>query len=271
MNDLHPFDHAMRLDDLGDGRRRGHTSPAYANMVGPFGGVIAAVMLRAPMDDPAAQGEPTALTVNYCGPIADGPFEIASRAVRTNRSNQHWTMALAQGDDTLATGTAVFAHRRDVWGHAQATMPEAPAAATVARADTTRRLPWTQRYDMRFVSGPLPDLTIGQQPGADPTTLGWYADDPPRPLDYPSLAAMCDAFFPRIYMRRPRFVPIGTVSLTIYFHATRATLEAQSDRPVLGKAWANHFGHGIYDEHAEMWSDAGELLATAHQVVYYKE
>ena len=269
MTVVHPFDEAVRLEPLAPHRHRGATSPDYANMVGPFGGLIAATILQAPCIAAERQGDPTALTVNYCGPIADGAFEIESRVVRTNRSNQHWTIELHQGDDIAISASAVFATRRETWGHAEARRPDVPSPSTIERAATTQRPPWTRRYDMRFVKGLLPSIGEGTA-GADPVTWVWIADDPPRPLDFLSLTAICDAYFPRIFLRRPTWTPVGTVSLTIYFHADRAMLAAQGARPVLGIAWANHFGNGIFDEHVEVWSDDGRLLASAHQVVYYK-
>lgn len=270
MNSAHPLDLATFLEPIRDGRYRGSTSPDYANMVGPFGGTIAAVLLHAPSIAPERSGDPTALTVNFCGPIADGAFEIATRAVRTNRTNQHWSMELSQGGEIAATATAVFAKRRPTWRHTEARFPEVPAPATLERATNAWRPPWTRRYDMRFVRGALPPLADGL-PGAEPVTWLWLADEPPRPLDFTSLAAICDAFFPRIFLRRPQWTPAGTVSLTIYFHADASQLVRQADRPVLGMAWASHFGNGIFDEHVEVWSDDRELLASAHQVVYFKE
>ena len=41
----HPFDQAIALAASADGRYSGATSPAYANMVGPFGGITAATAL----------------------------------------------------------------------------------------------------------------------------------------------------------------------------------------------------------------------------------
>ena len=40
---------------------------------------------------------------------------------------------------------------------------------------------------------------------------------------------------------------------------------------MLGQTRASHFGRGYHDQSAEIWSDQGALLATSHQVVYYKE
>ena len=269
MTTSHAFDEATRLAALGDGRYRAHTAPDYANMVGPFGGIVAATVLQAPCIDPGRAGDPSAFTINFCGPIADGTYDIAARRVRDNRSNQHWSIEATQGDAVVVTATAVFATRRPGWTHTEDRSPAVPPAADIARADPTGRPPWTRRYDMRFVRGTMPSLGDAVE-GGETISHVWIADDPPRPLDYPSLAAICDAFFPRIFLRRPVWTPVGTVSLTIYFHADAASLAGQGDRPVLGVAWASHFGNGMFDEHAQVWSDDGRLLATAHQIVYYK-
>lgn len=260
----------MRLDPVEGDRYAGATSADYANMVGPFGGTIAAVLLNAPCVSPARRGDPAALTVNYCAPVADGGFTIDATPVRTNRSNQHWSIAMRQGDAIVATATAVFAARRDTWSRTEAEPPSVPPADSLERAPTVFRPPWTKRYDMRFVRGGAVALDA-DHPGETPTTWVWLADDPPRPLDFLSLTALADAFFPRIFVRRPRWTPIGTVSLTIYFHADAPALARQGERPVLGVAWSSRFGHGLFDEHAEVWSDSGDLLASAHQIVYYKD
>src|SRR5882757_4439671 len=112
---MHPFDTATLLESLPDGSFRGHTSPAYANMVGPFGGVTAACLLQAPMRHTARLGDPVALTVNFAAGLADGEFHVAARALRTNRSTQHWAIELSQGGEVAASATAVFALRRETW------------------------------------------------------------------------------------------------------------------------------------------------------------
>jgi len=78
-------------------------------------------------------------------------------------------------------------------------------------------------------------------------------------------------FFPRIFIRRRRFTPIGTVSLNAYFHADAALLAAQGDRHVLGCARGVAFRDGYFEQAAEVWSDSGALLASTQQLVYFKE
>ena len=95
-------------------------------------------------------------------------------------------------------------------------------------------------------------------------------DEPPRPLDYVSLAAICDTFVVKILQVRGDIPPVATVSLSSYFMADEAALARQGARPVLGVADARVFRHGFNDQSAEIWSDDGVLLAVSHQVVWFK-
>lgn len=266
---MHVFDAAIALaQDGGKDTYAGQTSTAYANMVGPFGGAISATLLNAIMSHPDRLGEPLSLTVHYAAPIADGRFSVHTRTVRTNRSTQHWFVELVQGDGVAAFATAVTAARRDTWGATDAVFPQVPAADSIPPAPAIPRAAWTASYEMRFVDGGL-NASEGSEPSS--LTRVWMRDQPLRPLDFQSLSAICDAFFPRIFVRRPKWVAAGTVALTTYFHADAAQLGEVGTRPVLGVARGLHFGKGFFDQSAEIWGEQGALLATSHQVVYYKE
>jgi len=193
--------------------------------------------------------------------------------VRTNRSTQHWTVELSQADpngDTgvVMTATAVTAARRETWSQNDTLMP------AVTLADASGRLKfsssaWTHRYDMRPVRGIIPQVWDGS--GTDSLTQLWVRDDPPRPLDFPALAAMSDVFYPRVWLRRATRVPAGTVSISTYFHADSKQLAQCGDGFLLGQAKAQAFRNGFFDQTAQLWSEAGVLLATSTQIVYYKE
>jgi hypothetical protein len=264
----HRFDAAIALTSTGDGMYTGSTHAGYGNMVGPFGGVIAAALLGAIMQHSQRLGDPLSLTVHFAAPIADGGYTVEAKAVRTNRTTQHWYVTLVQDDEVAAFATAVTAVRRDTWETLDAIFPAAPPSDTIAPMPAIARVAWTGSYEMRFVDG-LPGAP--DTPSESSESLLWMRDQPPRPLDFLSLAALCDAFFPRIFVRRPKWVPIGTVALTTYFHADAAQLAAQGSAPVLGRARALNFRQGFFDQTAEVWSATGDLLATTHQVVYYKE
>lgn len=268
---MHPFDAAVELKTTETDCFVGMTSPAYANMVGPFGGITSSLLLSAAFKHSACQGLPIALTVNFAAPIADGNIDVVARLVRTNRSTQHWLVEASQSGAVVALATAVFAERRTTWSQPEAPAPkDLPAPHELERLDTAGLPVWTQRYDMRFVHGEVSGGLDGVERSESYSCL-WVRDDPPRPMDFLSLAAVCDSFFPRIFLRRRRLMPVGTVSLTTYFHADMAMLAAQADSYALGVARALTFRNGFFDQSAQIWSFSGELLASAYQLVYYRD
>lgn len=266
----HPFDEAVVLSPLGENRWRGRTSPAYANMVGPFGGVTAAQALSSVLMHPQLLGDPVAMTVNFAAALADGEFEVTARPARTNRSTQHWVVEIQQAGQTVLTATVFTALRRDTWKAVEHQMPQVPRPADVANVGAPKRVEWVSRYEMRFIAGAFPGVWDGQDHGTSISRL-WLRDNPPRPFDFASLAALSDVFFPRIWRRRASPVPIGTVSMTVYFHAGKEQLAQAGAGYLLGQAQAQAFHDGYFDQTAQLWTEAGHLLATTHQVVYYKE
>lgn len=266
---IHSFDVAMQLDPVSDGVVRGRTTPAWANMVGPYGGITAAWFIRAIEQHPDRHGEPVALTVNFLAPMADGEFDISLRAVRTNRTNQHWILELAQDGDVKTTATAVFGTRRDAWSDTESTMPDAPTVEATPVSGLPDVIAWARNYEMRFVTGAAPSRGDDESESSE-TTL-WVRERPARPLDFPALTAMSDIFYPRIYRRRAKVVPAGTISLTVYFHVDGAQLTAQGSDHVLATARANRFARGYFDQSAQLWGRDGTLLVSTHQIVYYKD
>ncbi len=267
----HSFDVAIALAPQGDGVWQGHTSPAYANMIGPFGGATAAQALQAVLQHPQRLGEPVAFTVNFAAALADGPFFVHARPARTNRSTQHWTIEIRQGGETMLTATVFTAVRRETWGSSSETaMPQVPRPGDLPAPDRRGRVEWINRYDMRFIEGGFPAVWDGGDHPESRTRV-WVRDEPARPLDFASLTALSDIFFPRIWLRRATFVPIGTVSMTVYFHAGSEQLAASGTGYLLGQARAQNFFNGYFDQTAQLWSERGDLLVTTQQVVYYKE
>jgi acyl-CoA thioesterase len=269
MSGEHAFDAAIALEPLAGDDFRGRTSPAYANFIGPYGGVTAAQVLQAVLVHPQRLGEPIALTVNYAAALTDGEFTVRARPARTNRSTQHWIVEVLQNGETVITATCMTAARRATWSGHEVVMPQVPRAADVPR--TPRRgVEWLNRYDMRFFEGSVPRQWEGQG-GPESLTRLWVREDPERTLDFPALAAMSDIFFPRIWLRRATQTPIGTVTMTAYFHADGAQLAATGTSYLLAQAKGQGFRNGYFDHAGHLWNEAGELLVSTHQVVYFKE
>ncbi|MDM0122335.1 acyl-CoA thioesterase [Variovorax arabinosiphilus] len=277
MTTQHIFDKALALhhSDIRVGHFTGTTSPDYWNMVGPFGGTTAAVVLQSVLRHPDLLGAPIALTVNYAAAIEAGAFDVQATAVRTNRSTQHWTVQITQAGASGApqvttTATVVTAARRETWSTNDLPMPLVPGPEQTERMTIgPKGVAWIGQYDMRPVRGSIPTQWDGG--GEHSETMLWLRDADPRPLDFPALASMSDMFYPRVWLRRAKPVPAGTVSITTYFHADASHLAEVGCGYLLGRAVGQQFQNGFFDQSAQLWSQAGALLATSNQIVYFKE
>ena len=265
----HPFDEAIALQRQPDGSWLGHTHPAYANMVGPFGGITAAQALSAVLRHPDRLGDPISLTVNFCAAVAEGHFVVQARAVRTNRSTQHWVIELQQDGQAVLTATAVTAVRRETWSLDEEPMPVCPAPEDVPLPTVRAPMEFVRRFESRPITGGLPEVWDGS--GDSSLSQLWVRDQPPRPLDFASLASIADIFFPRVFIRRATHVPVGTVSMTVYFHVSAEQLVQTGSGYLLGQAKAQAFRNGFFDQSSQLWNQAGVLLVTTHQIVYYKQ
>src|SRR5262245_1386521 len=260
------------LDDAkkvtpGHSRWQGHTSDDYWAFVGPFGAATAATILRALMDHPQRAGDPTAMTVNYCAPVAQGSFDLDVRLVKANRSSQHWSVEMTQGNGEVSTlATAVFAERRPSWSHQQASYPGATAYGEALPYPQVAA-PWVKQYAFRFVEG---EPRRGGSAPVETFSKLWIGDRVPRRVDALSLMAMSDAFFARIFHAKRELVPFGTVSLTTYFHVDATDLAAEDTTRVLGVADARMFHKSYGDQNGELWAPGGRLLATTTQIAYFK-
>jgi len=271
---VHPLDSAIALrSDSTPNRFVGAASRAYNNMIGPFGGSSAAIAMNAVMQHPARLGHPIALTVNFAAPLSFGPLAVVAVPTRTNRSTQHWSIEVlqslpGQAETTVLSGTAVTANRRDTWSDDETAMPDAPKPTDVPSTDLMPGIDWIQRYELRTFEGATP---IDWDERSRPSRIRmWVRDHPPRPLDFCALTAICDTFPPRVWLRRARRVPVGTVSMTTYFHTDAATLVATGEGHLLGQAQGQVFRNGFFDQTGQVWNQEGVLLATTHQLTYFQ-
>lgn len=270
---LHPLDAATELAGPVDAPvRTGRTSDAYWTFIGPFGGASAATALRAVLERPDCEGDPIAITVNFCAPIARGEYAVHTRRARANRSSQHWLVEFRQGesDEAVLTASIVTAVRRDSWSHQTARAPAMPPIETMTVVDNKRSLSWVAQYGFRYAEGG-PEMTPEMpDPPRSPRSVLWLGDDTPRPLDALSLLALSDAFFGRIFQVIGRIPPFGTVSMTTHFHAGGDELSAHGSEPLAAVADSHVFHRSFCDQGVELYGRGGQLLATSTQIAYFK-
>jgi len=176
---------------------------------------------------------------------------------------------MLQDGQSVATATAITAKRRQTWSSDEQTPPAGPPPSEVATFESAGLLAWLGCYEMKPIKGAMPTRWDGL--GQDSLSQLWVRDKPARRLDFAALSALADVFFPRIFLRRAKRVPAGTVSMTVYFHADASQLEEVGAGYLLAQASAQAFRHGFFDQTAQLWSEDGALLVTTQQVVYFKE
>lgn len=260
------LDRSLATENLGDGRWRGATSPDYGNRVGPYGGWIAALLIKVILDQ-KPQGEPLSLTVTFLGGCADGALEGSTRLLRRSRTNEHWTAEFADHTGTaVAHAVASFGLRRPTvaMGELKAP-PPAPAPEDIPpRPKFGGNGPgFFNQYDARQFVG----LPFKVNPTSE--SRAWVKDADGRPLDWISLAAQADAPIPRIFLVTATPSAIATMSMSVYFHATPdAFAEVRGDYILIDAV--SQAGHdGFHDQTAKLWSRSGKLLATSEQLVWY--
>lgn len=260
------LDRSLALDHFEGGRWRGATSPDYANRVGPYGGWIAALLMKAILDQ-KPQGEPLSLTVTFLGGCQDGPLDGVCRLLRRSRTNEHWTAEFADHTGTLvAHGVATFGLRRPTAPLGGPT-PPAPApdpAEVKPRPNFGDSGPgFFRSYDYRqFVGRPF-------RVNETAASRGWLKDADGRPLDYVSLAAAADAPLPRVFLKSETPTPIATMTMSIYFQATPEAFADAGGGYILIESDMRTGRDGFHDQTAVLWTASGQLLATTEQIVWY--
>ncbi len=270
MTHTHPFDSATEITQTGHGAYTAHTSETYGNMVGPFGGVTSATLMRAVLSDERLSGDPVSMTVNFCAAIKNGDYQITTDLRRAGKYIQHWSLEITQNGQICTTASLVFGVRAEGFSHHSGVPPMAKAFDQCAVEPDLGFANWLKCYEFRYAEG-APDMTGRAVGDLGPArSVAWITDQPARDLDLLSLTAMSDSFLLRLPHVRASFVPMGTVSLTTHFLATPDDIAEQGQHPVLGVSDATRFHHNFHDQHMQLWSHTGKLLATGSQIAWFK-
>lgn len=259
------FDDALALRPVAAGHWLAFAAPRYEARTGMFGGWTAAVLLRAVMLQTDPQFTPSALTLNYIQKIEPGrDVFIRVNYIGGSRSIQHWQADVLQtaAGPTLAHALLVFAARRETDGNTEPTMPDVPDPDTL------------EDFFPPFVGGKiaLTRPVYGYPPIARSNTvsMAWAREFTGRKLDHVQLAFLCDLYPPRpfFWSTTPRLY--ATMSLSVYFYAMQAEIEAVGTDFILTEAIGTRGEHSTSGQQARLWSRAGKLLATTEQLGWFR-
>ncbi|MEC9328335.1 MAG: thioesterase family protein [Pseudomonadota bacterium] len=264
----HVFDVATALESLED--KDGswvfstQVHPQFKNINDPYGGWSAAVLARAMLRCARPGMELVSITTDFLSAVPDGPLHITVHSDRSGRGTEFWRAGLASEDSGMLTNraTAVLARRRDTVEWVEGDCPEVLSPEVCPRIELP--LAWSRVIEIR------PAVNHPFSGSRDTHSSAWVRFTPDRPLDSVALVALADTPMPRLFYVIERQVPVATVSMTIYLHATMADFADSGSDYLLIDCRGARGGRGFYDQHATIWSRNGRLMATTQQIVWYR-
>lgn len=251
---------ASTFDRVAPGEHRGVIDAGWAQGRGAYGGLVTAMLVRA-LEAEAPKGQAiTTITATFVAPATEGAASIRVEAIRTGRNVSSFRASLLRDAQTLATCLATFARAREgALSYRARPMPEAPLPDAVADGPEEHYIPpFARRFAFRQTHGPRPFSG-----GSEARVAGWCRLLEDEAIDPALVSAVLDAWPPAAVAISPAWCPVASVDLTYHFLAPAPIPSGW----LFYDAHASHVAGGLSDEHATLWTAAGEPVATSRQLI----
>lgn len=230
---------------------------------GAFGGLVLGTLLRAmgrAEPDPARLVR--TITGDICGPVVAGPIELRVQALRRGNNQSNWRADLHQGDQLLASASAIFSTPR--------TVPSRPFSAAPPAVPPFGELPvlpvgpplgpiFAPHFEFRardsfpFTGGP------------EALVLGTIRErTAPSALDAPALVALLDSYWPSSFAMETSPRLMTTISFAAQLFVDPASLDPETRFAYRGRG--ETMSDGFFVEYREIW--AGDRLVGLNQQTF---
>lgn len=241
---------------------------------GVFGGVQAALLLRAMealIEQQSPGRPPRTLTVRCLAPATAGRARVEAQVDRAGGRVTHLSATLRRAPteggadpegDLIATATATFAlPRESALTHPAEPAPPAPPPEEVREVPVDMPLMprFTRHLSFRFCLGSPPYARA-----VTPELGGWFDLRAPTPLDFPTLAALLDAWPPAHFASLRS--PMTAASVEFSYHFLVSDLLVV-ERPFLFLGRSLSVVDGYSEERGWLWDRGGRAVAVARQLV----
>jgi len=275
------FDEATAVTRTGQGRYAAHPDQRFAlvapgNATPPVvnGGVMLATVLRAVLDC-SPLPHPVATSAHYLRVARLAPAEIHVTWLKTGRTASTARATLVQDDEpvletTVTTGTVPVSGPDSAqamdgadfgWTGAPPAMPSLAECVNLGE--------WTGTYDTDGMAGYAGQVSMlldpavtgwrFGQPSGTPEMRGYFSLREDREPDALMLALAVDGLPPVVFgLGATGWAP--TVELTMHMRLVPAP------GPLAVQARCRHVSGGWFDEEAEVWDSAGNLVAQSRQI-----
>jgi acyl-CoA thioesterase len=260
------FGRATSTRLLEDGVYGATLDEAWWGPIGPHGGYLAAITLRAMAGAVDGMGRrPVSLSVDFLQPARPGPVEISVHNLRPGRNHDAVEGRLISEGALIATASALFGSPRSPLSYEPRQAPAMPSPRECQWWDGGGwDSPVLAQYQARVPESP----PNGE--GMPVSNAAWLRLVGDWELDWFSLTFLADAWVPPIFGVLPRPVRAApTLSMSFWYSGRGAATD--SDTFVMGCFRAEQACDGYVIEDGELWSEAGDLLLRCRQVAVVVE
>jgi acyl-CoA thioesterase len=256
------FLRATALAPLGAGRFGADVDAGWAQGRGVYGGLVAALLVRAIEASAPAGHRLVRLTTSFCAALPAGPVEARVSVLRAGRNVSTMRAELAgSGVPLAATCLATLARPRasSALEHHGLVRPEIPPPRSVADGPEEHYLPaFARHFAFRQCVGPRPFS------GGELARLGgWCRLREEVPLDAAALCALADAWPPAAVGRAAGWCHVASLEMTVHVLVPAPAAPGW----VYFDATSDHVEGGLADERAVLYAESGTPLATVQQVI----
>jgi len=236
----------------------------WAQGRGTFGGLVAALGLRAMRPVVAADRPPVSIQSSFLGPLAPGAVAITVRVLREGGSTSYVEARLSQEGAERAVVQATFAKKRP-----SGVVVAGPPAPAVPAPDDVVEFPFLAGVTPTFTQHFAFRWTIGQTPfsqAEDAEIGGWCRFRADEGLgDEEVVLALVDAWPAPVLPLLKQPAPSSTVTWSLGFLDQPFT--APSDGWWLFHSRTIGAGSGYAQTSATLWSPDRRAVATSQQLV----
>lgn len=256
------FEHDTRVTTTAEGLQT-TLSPNW-QVMGPQGGYVAAIALRAMAGLVQPGFVPAALTAQYLAAAASGPADMEARLLRQGTKAAFTTATVRQGERNELGASASFFFQVEGPTRLALTPPSLPPPEACVPlpmpAPPGQRFPFHENYELRVSEG------LFQKPGVEEDFIFWaryreqsWGDD--VVVQAASLIPLLDmAVFPASFRAIPNFPGAVTLDLTAHWHSFPIP-----QGWLLLRGSCQYADSGMLHGWAEAWTPDGRLLATSSQ------
>ncbi len=261
---MHVFDESLMLEPAADNRLTGTLDKRWWIYIGPNGGFLASLCLKALQHVVGDDVQPRTLSVHFPGRAVEGPVELEVRLDKRGRRFSFASGRMYQDGRLVSSFLGAFSPSQPGRAFMDERMPDVKMPEDLPEVPIDDSL--VPEFARNFQYRPALD-TLPFSAGERARGAAWIRFKQERPIDALQVPTIADALFPAVFVKLTGPAATPTIDLTVHF---RSSLPRDYDW-ILGCFETKHAIEGFIEEDGAMWARDGTLIAQSRQLALFGE